>query len=185
MRSIGLSLIHRSLQTSRDRMPFCGPSESFTTTTSRSNGHRECPSRCPCQCHASYRDTQLIPSPLRPWLGQISVTRALSPTLWLSACLCDYAQCARNRQYAHIVKFYAPTWFAHIEASIHFEKFPIHFCIQTPRVVPSLRDLGYISFSDFRAKLSTREITLHDIEPNGFSVLHVSSSDPQGAGQYH
>lgn len=49
----------------------------------------------------------------------------------------------------------------------------MHFCIQTPRVVTSLKYLFYISFDNFRIKLSTCEITLHDVTQNGDSVLHV------------
>lgn len=71
------------------------------------------------------------------------------------------------------VRYYPPAWFAHVEASIRFEAFPIHFCIQTPRVVTSLIYLQDIGFDEFRLKLSTREITLHDMDPDGTSVLHV------------
>ena len=72
------------------------------------------------------------------------------------------------------IKYTAPAWFAHIEATIQFEALPVHFCIQTPRVVPSLNYLYYISFDEFRIKLSTHELTLYDIEPKGRSVLHAS-----------
>ena len=61
-----------------------------------------------------------------------------------------------------------------MEATIRFECFPVHFCIQTPRVVDSLHYLYEISLEDFKIKLSTRELTLRDVEPNGYSVLHVS-----------
>ena len=72
------------------------------------------------------------------------------------------------------VKYTAPVWFARIEATIQFEALPVHFCIQTPRVVPSLNYLYHISFDEFKVKLSTRVLTLCDVQPDGFSVLHVS-----------
>ena len=72
------------------------------------------------------------------------------------------------------IKYTAPRWFAHVEATIRFEAVPVHFCIQTPRVVPSLRYLYEISFDEFKVKLSTRELTLCDVQSDGVSVLHVS-----------
>ena len=72
------------------------------------------------------------------------------------------------------IKYTAPGWFVQVEATIRCEAFPVHFCIQTPRVVPSLAYLGYISFDEFKVKLSNRELTTCDVEPDGFSVLHVS-----------
>ena len=72
------------------------------------------------------------------------------------------------------IKYTAPAWFVQVEATIRFEAIPVHFCIQTPRVVPSLRFLVDISFDEFKIKLTTRELTLCDVEPDWFSVLHVS-----------
>ena len=72
-----------------------------------------------------------------------------------------------------MIKYCLPTWFAHIEALIKIEKFPVYFCIQTPRVVPSLQYLYVISLDEFKSKLSDREITLHDVESDGYSILHV------------
>ena len=72
------------------------------------------------------------------------------------------------------IKYTAPGWFARIEATIQFEVLPVQFCIQTPHTVPSLLFLLHISFDEFKMKLSTRELTLCDVEPNEFSVLHVS-----------
>ena len=72
------------------------------------------------------------------------------------------------------IKYTAPGWFAHVEATIRFEAVPVHFCIQTPRVVPTLNYLKWISFDEFKIKLSNREVTLCDIEPKGRSVLHAS-----------
>ena len=71
------------------------------------------------------------------------------------------------------ITFCAPMWFAHVEATIRFESFPVCFRIQTPRVVPTLEYLLSIDFDEFRIKLATRELTLYDIEQHGRSVLHV------------
>ena len=95
-------------------------------------------------------------------------------TRWPSVCSCDHGIRARSRRQVQQVQYYAPTWFVRLEISIRLEALPIHFCIQTPRVVPSLKYLYKISFDEFKVKLSTREITLQDVESDGYSVLHVS-----------
>ena len=134
----------------------------------------ECPDECPCRCHTPSRDVQLIPKALRPWLGQLDVPPTLLAAFSSSFTPCDSAECARGRRQVQNIKYTAPGWFLQVEATIRCEAFPVHFCIQTPRIVPSLRFLVNISFEEFRIKLSTRELTLCDVQPNGMSVLHVS-----------
>ena len=133
-----------------------------------------CPDVCPCCCHTPSRDVQLIPKALRPWLGQLNLSPTLLAAFSLSFTPCDHAECARGWRQVQNIKYTAPGWFAHVEATIRFEAAPVHFYIQTPRVVPSLRFLFSISLEEFKIKLSTRELTLCGVQPNGFSVLHVS-----------
>ena len=133
-----------------------------------------CSNVCPCCCHAPSRDVQLIPKALRPWLGRLNVPRTLLAASSSSVLPCDHAECARGRQQIQKIKYTVPGWFLQVEATIRCEAFPIHFKIQTPRVVPSLRFLSRISFDEFKIKLSTRELTLYDVEPKGRSVLHAS-----------
>ena len=132
-----------------------------------------CPNVCLCRCHISSRDVQLIPKALRPWLGQLNIPPTLLAAFSPSFIPCDHAECVRGRRQVQNIKYTAPGWFAHIEATIRFEVIPVHFCIQTPRTVPSLRFLWDISFDEFKMKLLTRELTLCDVQPNGLSVLHV------------
>ena len=134
----------------------------------------KCSDECPCCCHRPSRDVQLIPKVLRPWLGQLNVPPTLLAAFSLSFTPCDHADCARGRQQIQKIKYTSPGWFVQVEATIRFEAVPVHFCIQTPRTVPSLQFLSDISFDEFKMKLSTRELTLCDVEPDGFSVLHVS-----------
>ena len=134
----------------------------------------ECPEDCACSCHRPSRDLQLIPKALRPWLGQLNVPPTLLAAFSASFIPCDHAECARSRRQVQNIKYTTPGWFAHVEATIRFEAIPVHFCIQTPRVVPSLVFLLDSSFDEFKIKLSTRELTLCDVQPDGFSVLHVS-----------
>ena len=129
---------------------------------------------CPCCCHTPSRDVQLIPKALRPWLGRLNVPPTLLAAFDSSSTPCDHPQCSRGQRQVQKVKYTAPGWFGQIEAIIRFEAVPVHFCIQTPREVPSLHYLWHISFDEFKMKLSTRELTLQDVEPDGFSVLHVS-----------
>ena len=134
----------------------------------------ECSDKCPCCCHRPSRDVQLIPTLLRPWFGQLGVPRTILAALSSPHTPCDNTRCARGRQHIQKIKYTAPGWFLQVEATIRCEAFPIHFKIQTPRVVPSLRFLSKISFDEFKIKLSTRELTLYDVEPKGRSVLHAS-----------
>ena len=134
-----------------------------------------CPDGCLCCCHTPSRDVQLIPKALRPWVGQLNVPPTLLAAFSSSFIPCDHAECTRGRRQVQNIKYTAPAWFARIEATIQFEALPVHFCIQTPHTVPSLLFLLHISFDEFKMKLSTRELTLCDVEPGGFSILHVSS----------
>ena len=131
-----------------------------------------CLGECACACHS---DITPIPSSLNSWLGRLNIPRALAASLLPSLFPCSNARCARNKREAQTIQYYPPVWCA-VEGSIRFKAFPIHFCIQTPRVVPSLRYLFYINFDDFRMKLSSRELTIFDVESNGESVLHVRPS---------
>ena len=133
-----------------------------------------CHNDCPCRCHAPSRDVQLIPKALRPWLGRLNVPPTLLAAFSSSFTPCDHAECARDRQQIQRIKYTVPGWFLQVEATIRCEVFPIHFNIQTPRVVSSLRFLSRISFDEFKIKLSTRELTLYDVEPKGRSILHAS-----------
>ena len=134
----------------------------------------ECSDECLCCCHRPSRDVQLVPKVFRPWLGRLNVPDTLLAAFSSSFIRCDHAECVRGRRQVQNIKYTAPGWFAHIEATIRFEVIPVHFCIQTPRTVPSLRFLWDISFDEFKMKLLTRELTLCDVQPNGLSVLHVS-----------
>ena len=135
-----------------------------------------------CACQSNILS---IPSWLTPWIGKFNIPRAIAAYLLPSLFPCNSTRCVRSK-IAQTVQYHPPTWFAYVEASIRFEAFPIHFCIQTPRVVPTgtLRRLGVISVSDFMRKLSLREITIHDVEPSGASVLHVSRCTPRSRSPY-
>ena len=143
----------------------------------------DCAGGCPCCCHRPSRDVQLIPKALRPWLGRLNVPPTLLAAFSSSFTPCDHAECARDRHHIQTIKYTAPGWFVQVETMIRFQAFPIHFCIQTPRVVPSLRFLFNISFEEFKVKLSTRELTLHDVEPDRLSVLHVGLRDPRSTSK--
>ena len=140
----------------------------------RRSAESECSDECPCYCHRPSRDVQLVPKVFRPWLGRLNVPDTLLAAFSSSFIPCDNTQCGRGRQQIQNIKYTAPRWFAHVEATIRFEAVPVHFCIQTPRTVSSLKFLRTISFDEFKVKLSTQELTLCDVELDGFSVLHVS-----------
>ena len=141
---------------------------------SRAYPRNDCQGDCACRCHTRSRDVQLIPPQFRSWLGQLNLPRSLIPAIWSLAAPCDRPQCARGRNQVQSIKYTAPTWFARVEGTIRFEAIPIHFHIQSPRVVESLHYLQYVNYDEFRRKISTRELTLHDVDTDGRSVLHVS-----------
>lgn len=151
---------------------------SEATNGSHRGAAQDFPDGCTCVCHRPSSNICPIPSWLNPWLGRLSIPRTFVTTLFPSISPCDNVECTENWRKPEVqtIFYYPPIWFAQVEASIRFEAFPLYFCIQTPRVVSpgSLLSLAYISFDEFRHMLSTREITLHDVTPDGFSVLHVS-----------
>ena len=129
-----------------------------------------CREECTCSCHS---DVHPIPSWLNPWLGACKFPRALAASLLPYIFSCDDARCSKSFGKVHTVRYYLPTWFAHVEASIRFQAFPIYFCIQTPKVVRSLQSLYNINFQEFQRSLSSRELSILDVEQDGFSILHV------------
>ena len=133
-----------------------------------------CQDECSCVCHKP--SSALIPIPpwLNPWIGKLNIPRMVAASLAPWVFPCNDSRCRKSRDNLQVVRYYLPLWFAQVEASIRFEAFPVHFIIQTPRLVPSLRHLKHIGFDEFRVKLSTREITLNDVDQDGYSVLHVS-----------
>ena len=60
-----------------------------------------------------------------------------------------------------------------VKADVEFESFSIHLAMNTPRVVEDLHSLWYCSVDDFRKKLSTREITVHDVDEDGWPIIYV------------
>ena len=140
---------------------------------------QSCTLDCPCSCHCLTSDIRVIPGYLNPWLGQLNIPRALLSSLWSSWYLGTRERCATCWGHAHHVKGYLPTWFAEVEATFRFPKVFIHLTIQTPRVVPSLHHLLSITSNEFRTKLSTGEVTLRDVQPDGLSVLHVRLRAPE------
>ena len=135
------------------------------------------PSRRPRE-YGQYRHTghvspNFFPSWLSPWIGQLRFPHSLAKSILPPSVCGNGTKYSLDRREAQTIRYYPPAWFAHVEASIRFEVFPVHFCIQTPRIVSSLRFLGSISFDDFRMRVSSRDLTVFDVEPNGKSVLHV------------
>lgn len=133
---------------------------------------RSCPPSCRCTCHKP--SLSPIPRWFSPWLGNLHLPRAfLKAISSFSTQLCDDPSCKRGRENLMTIQYFVPTWFMQTEASIRCEAIPLHFCIQTPRVVEDLSFLGNVSLDGFKMMLSTGRATLNDVEPNGYSVLHV------------
>ena len=131
-----------------------------------------CPSHCRCRCH---RLPLLRPIPrwLAPYIGDICLPRTLLAALCSFLSPCDDSACVQTQQSLHVIKLFLPTWFAEVDAHIRLQSLPIHFYIQTPRVVESLDFLNHASVQDIKILLSERKMTLNDVEPDGGSVLHV------------
>lgn len=75
------------------------------------------------------------------------------------------------------IKYYFPSWFKQINVEIRVEnQSSIHFSLRIPRMVRR-RDLSWLrkaTVDEVRAKLWSRELTVNDVDSNGFTVLHVS-----------
>ena len=65
------------------------------------------------------------------------------------------------------------------------QRIPVHFCIQTSRVVHKLFWLQWATLEEVRRKLLSRELTVNDVQPDGYSVLHVSASTFEYAVDIH
>lgn len=135
-----------------------------------------CSAHCRCRCHR-ISSLRPIPSWLSPWIGALYIPRTLLASLWSTFDACTDRSCQRGRAGLMTVKYFLPAWFARLEASIRFEALPVQFCIQTPRVVESLDflDGAGIGLDDLKRMLATRRVTLHDTEPSGFPLVHVST----------
>ncbi len=133
-----------------------------------------CPPSCRCRCHRP--PISAIPA----WL-QFIFGRALIHHDWLSAIAsartaCNDRECRRHRSNLLQIKYCCPTWFAQINAEIRTERVPIHFVIQTPKIVQSLAWIDHATLDEVRQKLWSRELTVNDVDLNGCSVVHVSTS---------
>ncbi|KAJ3555003.1 hypothetical protein NM688_g2812 [Phlebia brevispora] len=129
-----------------------------------------CQLNCPCRCHK--RTIPIVPRQLIPWVGGLYVPPSLFSALASSSTPCDDPSCKRRQSDLFTIKYYLPSWFAEVTADIRLKVFPVHFCIRTQRVVKSLAYLNTDSLDDIRRKLSSRELTVNDVQPNGFTVLH-------------
>lgn len=119
-----------------------------------------CPADCCCLCH----DVQWIPRALSPFLGTFSFLRAGSS--------CTDSTCGhRKRTIAMEIKWRIPALSVQVDACIQSQA--LYFRIQTPRIVESLACLRDSGLDDVRRMLSSREITLYDVEPDGEPVVHV------------
>lgn len=131
-----------------------------------------CPESCCCRCHRmpSFR---LVPRWLALWIGDIHLPRTLLSSLCSFLTPCTDSTCVRTQEDLTTIKFFLPSWFAEVDATIRFNAFPVHFTIQTPRVVQSLDYLNGVTVDDVKRLLSNREMTLLDVEPDGGTILHV------------
>lgn len=146
---------------------------SFTTPGA---SKRACTSQCRCRCHKQLDDYRPVPRELEFLLGDVRIPNRLFGSIFSSSRPCDDAQCVRTKQALSTIKWYLPRWFAQVHAEVSFQSLPVHFVIQTPRVVQSLDFMYRLSFRELKIKLSNRELTVNDVEPSGFTVLHVCSS---------
>lgn len=135
-----------------------------------------CSNRCSCRCH-HLRTVQITPRWLSSLFGQIYLQSPFFSSLFAAA-TCNDATCRRTRDALFAVKYQLPMWFFAVDAKLRIDAIPIHFCIQTPRAVANLDHFLYkydaIRVHDIQKMLSLRQITLHDVDSNGWSILHVS-----------
>ena len=135
-----------------------------------------CPFGCLCRCHQQPDNYRPVPRVLRYLLGDIWVPKDFLCSFSSLTRPCDDAQCQRIRETLSVIRWLPPGWFARVKADISFQSLPVHFVIQTPRLVESLQFVYNLSFEELKMKLSTRELTVNDVQSNGLNILHVGLS---------
>ena len=136
---------------------------------------RACTSQCRCRCHKQPDDYRPVPRGLEYLLGDVRIPKGLFGSIFGSRRPCDDAQCLRTKEGLSVIKWYLPRWFAQVHAEVSFQSLPVHFVTQTPRPVRSLALMYDLSFEELKIKLSNRELTVNDVQPDGLTVLHVCS----------
>lgn len=138
-------------------------------TPSRASQDIECPDTCRCGCH---RLVQATPHFLKGWLGEIYVPSTTLMSL-ITSNSCDDRTCQRRRQGLMAIKWWAPAWVATVDANIRFQRLPLDLRIQSARVVEDLFHLEFVGLDEIRKMLSSRQITLNDVDKGRWSILHV------------
>lgn len=137
-----------------------------------------CPSDCKCRCHKASKS--VIPFALSSILGRLYVPHAQGILSMLSQPRkqCDEPTCKRHHTNLLRIKYYFPSWFQQINAEIRIEnQSSVHFSLRIPRVVDE-KDLYWLIVAtpaQVREKLWSRELTVNDVSPDGYTVLHVSA----------
>ena len=132
-----------------------------------------CEFGCGCRCHL--QTLPLIPRKFVPYIGGIYIPPSLISALLSTRTPCNVPSCKRRQSDLFTIKYFLPSWFAEVNADIRFRVIPIHFSIRTQRTVGSLAFLNTASLDDVKRMLCKREFTVNDVQPNGFTVLHVSN----------
>lgn len=130
----------------------------FSAHPGHYSGH--CGPNCKCRCHE--RSVSIIPLVLNSLFGR-SQPRVE----------CDEPTCKRLQR----MTFSVLRAFRQITAEVWIEGQSLtHVTLRMPRVVGE-NDLFWLeraTLDDVRQRLSSRELTVNDVHPDGLSVLHVS-----------
>lgn len=130
-----------------------------------------------CRCHCHKPPTSIIPTSLSSLLGRMYVPQGMRSMLFQVWARCDEPRCRRQHTSLFIIKYYFPLWFRRINAEIRVESHgSVHFSLRIPRVVGknSFHWLMGATVDEVKEKLWSRELTVNDVDPDGFTLLHVS-----------
>ncbi len=143
------------------------------------DGPLKCLHVCPCQCH-NVSLTRVTPQLFSPIIGDLylSLPNRIIWSLCSSLSECNVQTCRRTRLTSAHIKYFLPTWFIDVQMQIRFQKTPIQFILQTPRIIqkdsPIFQHARNMDVDGIRALLVSRCASVNDVDPNGDGILHVS-----------
>lgn len=163
-----------------ENIPSSASTPSLLTFGGTLSAGVECDKFCQCQCH---RTTQIC----TPWWAKQlfgSITLRCNGTVLLNRRACDNSYCRRSGSLRVHVSYMAPTWkflnaFAYYVKSETLGGVAPSFNLFVLRVIPDDENIwGYIqhgNISRVREALSSREVSLYDVDSSGRSLLKVRS----------
>lgn len=149
--------------------------DSFADIRDRFAKLKGCRARCRCKCHQPL--TTQTPAALADIIGLVQISYSGK----IFGLLCDNASCSENSKFVAQIYYSFPKWLLlnvlHVSATWTRGSGP-ELLIRTIRVRPFSAQIFTVvkqnNMQEFRRLLSTGEASIHDVDPNHKSLIHVS-----------